>query len=98
MGGHPPVAPFLGRPLYRPEGVPPGPPGQCPPPAPPIGVRGLEHFPTLARVAHRLGLTMREIDERLTISDVLDEADLAVYLASVEACAMPAPPKPPPGR
>ena len=94
MGGHPPVAPFLGRPLYRPEGVPPGPPGQCPPPAPPIRVRGLEHFPTLARICHRLSITARELDERLTVDDVFDEADLAVYLSSVEACAMPAPPKP----
>ena len=88
------MAPFLGRPLYRPEGVPPGPPGQCPPPPPPIGVRGLEYFPTLARICHRLNITARELDERLTVDDVLDEADLAVYLSSVEACAMPAPPKP----
>jgi len=94
VGGHPPLAPFLARPPYRPEGVPPGPPGQCPPPAPPIGVRGLEHFPTLARICHRLNITPRELDERLTVDDVFDEADLAVYLSSVEVCAMPAPPKP----
>ena len=72
--------------------------GQCPPPAPPIGVRGLEHFPTLARVAHRLNITARELDERLTVDDVFDEADLAVYLSSVEACAAPATPKAGPGR
>jgi len=57
-------------------------------------VRGLEHFPTLARICHRLNITARELDERLTVDDVFDEADLAVYLSSVEACAAPAPPKP----
>jgi len=57
-------------------------------------VRGLEHFPTLARICHRLSITARELDERLTVNDVFDEADLAVYLSSVEACAAPAPPKP----
>jgi hypothetical protein len=98
MGGRSSLAPFLARPPYRPEGVPPGPPAQCPPPAPPLGVRGLEHFPTLARIAHRLNITARELDQRLTVSDCLDEADLAVYLSAVDACAMPAPPKAPPGR
>jgi len=57
-------------------------------------VRGLEYFPTLARICHRLNITARELDERLTVDDVFDEADLAVYLSSVEACAAPAPPKP----
>jgi len=41
-----------------------------------------------------LGITPRELDERLTLDDVFDEADLAVYLSSVEACSAPAPTKP----
>ncbi len=53
-------------------------------PSPPPSLPGVVAFPPLARAATRLGLTLREVDERLSVEDVLDEADLAAYLHDVD--------------
>jgi hypothetical protein len=62
-------------------------------PAPPPALPGVVAHPALARVAQRLGITLREVDRRLDVGDVLDEADLAAYLHDVDC--PPEPPKPP---
>lgn len=38
----------------------------------------------LTRVAQRLGLSLADVDRRLTIDDVLDEMDLQAYLSDVD--------------
>ena len=53
-------------------------------PAPPRSLPGVVAYPPIVRAAQRLGLTLREVDERLSIEDVLDEADLAAYLHDVD--------------
>lgn len=53
-------------------------------PAPPDSLPGVVAFPPIARVATRLGITLREVEDRLSIEDVLDEADLAAYLHDVD--------------
>lgn len=53
-------------------------------PVPPASLPGVAAFPPIARVATRLGLTLREVEERLSVEDVLDEADLAAYLHDVD--------------
>ena len=53
-------------------------------PVPPDSLPGVATFPPIARAATRLGLTLREVDARLSVEDVLDEADLAAYLHDVD--------------
>lgn len=50
----------------------------------------------LARLAHRLRCTLREADERCSVEDVLDEADVAGYLHDVDnpPADAPAPTRP----
>lgn len=61
-------------------------------PKPPLSIPGLVAVPALARVAHRLGLTMRQIDEQLTVEDVLDELDLHGYLFDMDNPPLDKPP------
>jgi len=49
------------------------------PPALPREVGG-----ALARAASRLGVTLAEADERLSVEDVFDEMDVAGYLHDVD--------------
>lgn len=53
-------------------------------PRPPASLPGVVIFPALARAATRLSLTLAEVDARLSVEDVLDEADLAAYLHDVD--------------
>jgi hypothetical protein len=53
-------------------------------PRPPASLPGVAAFPPIARAAARLSLTLAEVDERLSVEDVLDEADLAAYLHDVD--------------
>lgn len=53
-------------------------------PAPPRGLPGVGAYPPIVRAAQRLGITLRELDERCSVEDVLDEADLAAYLHDVD--------------
>ena len=62
-------------------------------PSPPPSLPGVVAFPPLARVATRLGLTLREVDERLSVEDVLDEVDLAAYLHDVDVAPQAEPSK-----
>lgn len=50
-----------------------------PPPAWPAECAGI-----LFRAAQRLGLTVRDADETLTVGDLLDEHDLHAYLHDVD--------------
>lgn len=50
-----------------------------PPPAWPAECAGI-----LFRTAQRLGMTVREVDETLTVEDLLDEQDLHAYLHDVD--------------
>ena len=47
-------------------------------------VPGLTPPGALARVAQRLGVTLADIDARMTVGDVLDELDLQSYLFDVD--------------
>lgn len=53
-------------------------------PMPPPALAGVVAFPPMARAVQRLGITLAEADERLTVEDVLDEADLTAYLHDVD--------------
>lgn len=53
-------------------------------PRPPPSLPGVLAFPPIARACSRLGLTVREVDERLSVEDCLDEMDLAAYLHDVD--------------
>lgn len=53
-------------------------------PNPPRSLPGVVQFPPIARAMQRLRLTAREVDERLTVDDCLDEADFAMYLHDVD--------------
>lgn len=85
------MAPFLIRPGYRPLPRPydkkRATPMPSPPPAWPAECAGI-----LFRAAQRLGITVHEADERLTVEDVLDEADLHAYLHDVDHEPETAPP------
>lgn len=48
----------------------------------------------LFRAAQRLGVTVREADETLTVEDLLDEHDLHAYLHDVDHEPEQAPPPP----
>lgn len=78
------MAPFLGRPGYVPLPRPHDTPRATPMPAPPRSLPGVASFPPIVRAAQRLGITLRELDERCSVEDVLDEADLAAYLHDVD--------------
>lgn len=67
------------RPLARPHDKKRASPMPLPPPAWPAEVGGI-----LFRAAQRLGCTVAEADERLSVDDVLDEADLHAYLHDVD--------------
>ena len=67
-------------------------------PRPPPGLPGVVHHPPLARACQRLGITLAEADERLGVEDVLDEDDLAHYLADVDDPPRVAAPTPPNNR
>lgn len=90
MGPFAPVAPFLGRPGYEPLPRPHDPVRATPYPAPPPALAGMEmvrgFLPAgaLARVAQRLGLSLADVDERMSVEDVLDEMDLQAYLYDVD--------------
>lgn len=84
VGRPAPVAPFLARPEYCPLLRPYDPPRAAPMPVPPASLPGVVAFPPIARVATRLGLTLREVDERLSVDDVLDEVALSAYLYDVD--------------
>ena len=47
-------------------------------------IPGLTPPGALARVAQRLGVTLADIDARMTVGDVLDELDLQSYLFDVD--------------
>lgn len=53
-------------------------------PSPPRAMPGLVVYPPIARAMQRLHLTAREVDERLSVEDCLDEADFAMYLHDVD--------------
>lgn len=53
-------------------------------PSPPWSLPGVVQFPPIARAMQRLRLTAREVDERLTVEDCLDEADFAAYINDVD--------------
>lgn len=53
-------------------------------PSPPRSLPGVVQFPPIARAMQRLRLTAREVDERLTVEDCLDEADYASYINDVD--------------
>lgn len=53
-------------------------------PSPPRSLPGVVQFPPIARAMQRLNLTAREVDERLTMEDCLDEADFAAYVNDVD--------------
>lgn len=53
-------------------------------PSPPRSLPGVVQFPPIARAMQRLRLTAREVDERLTVEDCLDEADYAAYINDVD--------------
>lgn len=53
-------------------------------PSPPRTLPGVVAHPPIVRAAQRLGITLRELDERCSVEDVLDEADLAAYLHDVD--------------
>lgn len=53
-------------------------------PNPPRSLPGVVQFPPIARAMQRLRLTAREVDERLTVEDCLDEADYAAYINDVD--------------
>lgn len=84
------MAPFLARPAYAPLARPHDPPRASPFPKPPPGLVGVEAVPgylgagAITRVAQRLGLSLANVDARMTIDDVLDEMDLQAYLADVD--------------
>lgn len=61
-----------------------------PPPAWPAECAGL-----LFRAAQRLGMTVRDADETLTVEDLLDERDLHAYLHDVDHEPEQAPPQTP---
>lgn len=79
------------RPAYTPLGRPHDQGRHGPPPKPPQGCPGVVAAPVLARMAHRLGITLRELDETKSIEDVLDEMDLVAYIHDLDN-----PPQPPP--
>jgi hypothetical protein len=47
----------------------------------------------LTRVAQRLGISLAEVDARMTVDEVLDETDLQAYLADVDNPPQGAPKK-----
>ena len=49
------------------------------------GIPGYLPPGALARVAQRLGLSLADVDARMTVADVLDEVDLQAYLHDVDA-------------
>lgn len=53
-------------------------------PSPPRSLPGVAHFPPIARLMQRLNVTAREVDERYTVEDCLDEADYAAYINDVD--------------
>lgn len=67
-------------------------------PGPPPSLPGVVAHPAIARVAQRLRITVRELDRRLTVEDVLDEDDLGRYLHDVDVPPEPAPRSPPAAR
>ena len=84
------MAPFLGRPEYVPLPRPHDARRTTPFPKPPPSLCGMEAIlgltppGALARVAQRLGVTLADIDARMTVGDVLDELDLQSYLFDVD--------------
>jgi hypothetical protein len=91
------VAPFLGRPGYRPLPRPHDPPRAASVPTPPPALAGMEavhgFLPpgALARVCQRLNLSLADVDATMTVEDVLDEVDLQAYLYDVDCPPQPAP-------
>lgn len=67
-------------------------------PAPPRALPGVVAHPPIVRAAQRLGITLRELDDRCSVEDVLDEADLAMYLNDVDNEPRAAMPVSPPSR
>lgn len=67
-------------------------------PATPASLPGVVAHPAIARAAQRLRITLAEVDERLTVEDVLDEVDLAAYLFDVDHEPRPTPISGPPRR
>lgn len=67
-------------------------------PATPASLPGVVAHPAIARAAQRLRITLAEVDERLSVEDVLDEVDLAAYLFDVDHEPRPAPTATPPPR
>lgn len=47
-------------------------------------VPGLTPPGALARVAQRAGITLAELDDRMTVEEVLDDLDLQAYLFDVD--------------
>jgi hypothetical protein len=83
--GHPaPVAPFLIRPGYTPLLRPYDPKRQGALPQPPPGIPGLVDFPALARIATRLGITLQQLDEQMSIEDVFDECEMQHYIHDID--------------
>lgn len=80
------------RPGYAPLPRPADRKRVAPMPEPPPALPALVVQPAMARLAARLSITMRELDERCTVEDVLDEIDFAAYLHDVDA--EPEQPKP----
>jgi len=68
-------------------------------PAPPPALCGMDGIPglappgALARVAQRLGVTLADIDDRMTVDEVLDEFDLQAYLFDVDNAPQDKPPR-----
>lgn len=73
------------RPGYTPLPRPHDRKRQAPMPEAPDSLPGVAAVPAMARLAHRKGLTLAEVDERCSVEDVLDEIDMAAYLFDVDA-------------
>lgn len=54
-----------------------------PPLDPPVSMVAVT-WPALARVAQRLGMSLADVDRRLTVADVLQELDLQRYLYDLD--------------
>lgn len=84
------MAPFLGRPEYKPLPRPHDPRRATPFPDPPPGLCGMEAIPgltppgALARVAQRAGITLDALDATMTVDEVLTDLDLQAYLFDVD--------------
>ncbi len=76
--------------MYQPLPRPFDSPRASPFPSPPPSLVGLGAVPghvspgALARVAQRLNLSLADVDDRMTVDEVLDELDLQAYLADVD--------------